>query len=143
MSPAAESAEVAELDDALLALIARGESADRDSAQFEALARRVFAHQYELNAPYRRLCDADGVTPANLPSLEHIPACPTEAFKEFALTTFPPAEAMAEYHSSGTTAERASLRRTRSTVPPIAAGSERRPTLRWPECGCCEASARW
>lgn len=92
------------LDADLLAFIGRGEAAGRDDAAFDALARRVFAHQYELNAPYRRLCDAEGVTPDNLQRLIDIPACPTDAFKEFELTTFPVAKAAAEYHSSGTTA---------------------------------------
>lgn len=99
---------VADLDDDLLAYIGRGEAAGRDDALFDTLARRVFAHQYELNAPYRRLCAAEGVTPDNVPSLIEIPACPTDAFKEFKLATFPVGEAAAEFHSSGTTAEQSS-----------------------------------
>ncbi|MHC5019413.1 MAG: long-chain fatty acid--CoA ligase, partial [Planctomycetota bacterium] len=94
--------DVAALDADLVALIERGEAAGPDAATFDALAWRVFAHQYEGNAPYRRLCDAEGVTPDNLQALIEIPACPTDAFKEFELTTFPVSEAAAEYRSSGT-----------------------------------------
>ncbi|MHC5020988.1 MAG: hypothetical protein ACYTGX_12935, partial [Planctomycetota bacterium] len=44
----------------------------------------------------------------NLQALIEIPACPTDAFKEFELTTFPVSEAAAEYRSSGTTTEQTS-----------------------------------
>lgn len=93
------------LDARILALIARGEGAPRDDAGFEALARDLFRHQYRRNAPYRRLCDADGVTPDALERIEAIPACPTDAFKRFELVTFPVSAAAVCYVSSGTTAE--------------------------------------
>lgn len=109
MSLAHESPEVAALDRDLRALIDAGDVAPREpESAFRDLAMRVFTHQYHANAPYRRLCVAEGVAPDTVRSLIEIPACPTEAFKEFALTTFPVGEAAAEFHSSGTTADQTS-----------------------------------
>ena len=91
-----------QLDERILELCRKGEGAPRDDAAFDSLARDLFAHQYAHNEPYRRLCDAEGVTPASLASLSQIPACPTDAFREFDLTTFPTAEAAVRFDSSGT-----------------------------------------
>jgi hypothetical protein len=104
-SPPTSAAEAAALDGRILALIGRGEGAPRDDAAFAALARDLFAHQYARNAPYRRLCEADGVAPDPALPLERIPACPTEAFKRHVLTTFPPDRAVVGFRSSGTTGQ--------------------------------------
>src|SRR5262245_49351375 len=55
------------------------------SIDFEAWALRVFAHQYERNAPYRAFCDRRGVTPTTLARWEDVPAVPTAAFRRLDL----------------------------------------------------------
>jgi hypothetical protein len=70
---------------------------------FDALALEVFAFQYERNPIYRAYCDRQ-------PPVKHwkdIPAVPTSAFKDFAITCFPVEEAVAVFHTSGTTRDKA------------------------------------
>jgi phenylacetate-coenzyme A ligase PaaK-like adenylate-forming protein len=75
--------------------------------EFDRLAREVFAFQYERCAPYRAYCDRVKLTPQTVTHWKQIPAVPTSAFKDFALTCFPVEEAVAEFHTSGTTREKA------------------------------------
>jgi acyl-coenzyme A synthetase/AMP-(fatty) acid ligase len=70
---------------------------------FEALALEVFAFQYGRNPVYRAYCDRQ----APVKHWKDIPAVPTSAFKDFAMTCFPVEEAVAEFHTSGTTREKA------------------------------------
>lgn len=82
--------------------------ASHDSTQFEPLALRVFAYQYENNKPYRAFCDGRGKTPATVTRWQDIPPAPAAAFKRFALTCADPALCTPEhggrtFHSSGTT----------------------------------------
>jgi hypothetical protein len=70
---------------------------------FEALALEVFAFQFANCATYRAYCEHVQRTPATVAHWTEIPAVPTSAFKDFALTTFPLEEAVAEFHTSGTT----------------------------------------
>jgi hypothetical protein len=91
----------------ILALIARGVATATTDEEFDRLAREVFAFQYERCAPYRAYCDRVKLTPQNVAHWKQIPAVPTSAFKNFALTCFPVEEAVAEFHTSGTTRERA------------------------------------
>jgi Acyl-protein synthetase, LuxE len=77
-------------------------SSFRNEGAFDVLARELFALQFAANGPYRKLCQARGVTPANLRHWTQIPAVPTAAFKEFELTCLAPAERTAVFHSSGT-----------------------------------------
>jgi len=80
-----------------------------DDGAFDALARRLFAHQYTHCAPYRRFCQGREVTPDFLArqghprSYELIPPVPTDVFKSVPLATFDPAEAELEFLTSGTT----------------------------------------
>jgi hypothetical protein len=70
---------------------------------FDALAMEVFEFQRQRNAVYRAFCDRQ-------PPVQHwedIPAVPTSAFKEFAIACFPIEEAVAVFHTSGTTREKA------------------------------------
>jgi len=90
----------------LRAFIERGPAAD--AAEFAVLARGLFALQFAHVAPYRRLCEARGVTPDSLADWRQIPAVPTTAFKEFELTSLASAERTAVFHSSGTTEHRPS-----------------------------------
>ncbi len=70
---------------------------------FDALAREVFAFQFERNPAYRAFCESKKIAPNRLTHWTQIPAVPTRAFKEMTLTCFPPHEAVAEFHTSGTT----------------------------------------
>ncbi|MCI0339802.1 MAG: hypothetical protein L0216_01415 [Planctomycetales bacterium] len=94
--------EAAALDAEILALVARGEEGPRDDARFDALARRVYVHQYARNMAYRPLARVRGGRPETVRTWRDLPACPTDAFKEADLATFPPAEAAAVFESSGT-----------------------------------------
>ena len=71
--------------------------------EFERLARALFARQYELSAPYRRLCLGHGVSPDTVRRWQDIPAVPAQAFKVFDLSCVPLAETAAVFYSSGTT----------------------------------------
>lgn len=95
--------DAATLDREILALISGGEGQRRDNAAFESLALRIFEHQFALNTPYRRLCEAWDVTPADIDSAWAVERCPTDAWKEHDIVTFPVAEAVAVFESSGTT----------------------------------------
>ncbi|MDZ7305049.1 MAG: hypothetical protein ONB44_23205 [candidate division KSB1 bacterium] len=77
-----------------------------DDAVFNELALELFRHQTEKNAVYRGICEQQGVTPARITSWRDIPAVTTSAFKAVALTCFPPQEAVAVFHTSGTTQKR-------------------------------------
>jgi len=72
-------------------------------ARFDALARELFAFQYARCAPFRRLCDARGCTPATVRSWREIPPVPTAAFKEMAVRSFPPERTAHVFRTSGTT----------------------------------------
>jgi len=69
---------------------------------FEPWALRVFAHQFEENAPYRQLCERRGVTPATVASWTDVPPVPTRAFRHAALVCGAPE---AEFRTSGTTSD--------------------------------------
>jgi hypothetical protein len=74
---------------------------------FAAMALEVFAYQFERNIPYRRYCEALGVTPENIGSWHDIPAVPTDVFKlpGIALRCFPESEITGHFLTSGTTRE--------------------------------------
>jgi hypothetical protein len=70
-----------------------------DFPDFDAWALRVFAYQFEHNAPYRTYCERRGVTPATVASWTDVPAVPTAAFRHADLASAPP-EAI--FRTSGT-----------------------------------------
>ncbi len=72
-------------------------------AEFERLAFALFARQYALCAPYRRLCLGQGASPESVTRWQDIPAVPAAAFKFFDLSCVPTDETAAVFHSSGTT----------------------------------------
>ncbi len=78
---------------------------DWPKERFSELALALFAHQYRHNEPYRSLCDRRGVTPDTSPTVETIPAVPTDAFKEVSLLcgNDPPAHT---FRTSGSTGDR-------------------------------------
>jgi hypothetical protein len=84
-------------------IFAAGMDAPLDDAAFDVLARRVFAYQCQRNRLYRAYCEARGRTSERVSHWTEIPAVPTAAFKEVPLTTFPPEDAVAVFHTSGTT----------------------------------------
>jgi Acyl-protein synthetase, LuxE len=91
--------EAAQLEAEILAAIER-----RSVPDFNDLALRIFAHQLRYNVPYAKYCASLGVTAESLPaSWEAIPAVPTGAYKEAALSTFDPARAALVFETSGTT----------------------------------------
>lgn len=75
----------------------------RDEGDFDALALRVFAYQFERNAPYRRLCVGRRATPETVTHWKQIPAAPTLAFKFVDLACEPIEKAERVFFSSGTT----------------------------------------
>jgi hypothetical protein len=81
---------------------------ERGVGEFEPLALRLFAYQFERSLPYRRLCEAQGLTPGSVTAWQEIPPVPAAAFKRFALTCAPEETCPVVFHSSGTTGEHTS-----------------------------------
>src|SRR5258706_11702578 len=94
-----------DLQQRVLELISRGVAQATTEAEFDRLAREVFVFQYERCAVYRAYCDRRKQAPQSVAHWKEIPATPTSAFKDFALTCFPVEQAVAEFHTSGTTRE--------------------------------------
>ena len=76
---------------------------DADEAAFNALALRLFAHQVEHNAPYRRFCQDRGRLPRSVRSWRDIPAVPIQAFKDLTLSCVPTDQCERVFMTSGTT----------------------------------------
>jgi hypothetical protein len=74
----------------------------RDDARFGDLALELFAFQFAHCAPYRRFCQGRGVTPERIADWRSVPAVPTGAFKELALTCFPAERTLHVFRTSGT-----------------------------------------
>lgn len=72
-------------------------------AQFDALALRLFAHQFTHNAPLRSFCQRRGATLRNVKSWRDIPAVPIDAFKALELRSEPPSPDERVFMTSGTT----------------------------------------
>lgn len=85
----------------LIELFRRGVGEPLPDSDFDALARRVFEHQFTSVSLYRHFAEARGITPATLDHWTGIPAVPTSAFKRFA---FHPDDRGAEriFRTSGT-----------------------------------------
>lgn len=88
---------------ALHAVMQRGAQSPLSDPDFDSLALRVFAHQYQNNTAYRKFCDRRARTPANVTAWTDIPAVPTGAFKEVALVAGDPTDAPLVFRTSGTT----------------------------------------
>ncbi|MFP6638628.1 MAG: hypothetical protein VCC04_00180 [Myxococcota bacterium] len=96
-----EHSERAALDADVLAWI--GESPWRnDEERFDALARRLFAQQFQHCPPYARFARGRNITPETVGSWREIPAVPTGAFKEMVLRSFPESETKKIFRTSGT-----------------------------------------
>ena len=73
-----------------------------DAKRFDALALKLFAHQYAYLEPYRNLCKARGVSAASIAGFRDIPAVPTSAFKQVKLLCGPATEPAHVFTTSGT-----------------------------------------
>ena len=91
----------------LRALISNRQSAT-GNRQFNELALELFALQFRNNPAYQTICAAKKLTPQIVEHWMQIPAVPTSAFKELELTSIPPDERTAVFHSSGTTEQKPS-----------------------------------
>ncbi|HEX6135626.1 MAG TPA: hypothetical protein VFZ24_16760 [Longimicrobiales bacterium] len=74
-----------------------------NDAEFNAIALRLFARQYERNAPYAAFCARRGRAPEAVSHWTRIPPVPTAAFREVALVAGNPDDAHAVFRTSGTT----------------------------------------
>jgi hypothetical protein len=73
---------------------------------FDTLALELFALQFDNNAAYNQICSTRKLTPQVCEHWAQIPAVPTAAFKELELTSLPPGDRTAVFHSSGTTGQK-------------------------------------
>ena len=87
----------------LLALFAAGAEPPLPDDAFNALALRVFEHQFQLNRPYAAYCRRRGATPATVDDWRRIPPVPTAAYRELALVAGEAADARVVFRTSGTT----------------------------------------
>jgi Acyl-protein synthetase, LuxE len=74
-----------------------------EDAQFDALARSIFAWQFERVPAYAAWCRRRERTPATVSHWTDIPAVPTAAFREATLVAGDPERAEAVFRTSGTT----------------------------------------
>jgi hypothetical protein len=70
---------------------------------FNALALRLFAHQYQHNPALQKFCQQRGRTPRTVRRWQDIPAVPINAFKDLTLSCVPPARCERVFMTSGTT----------------------------------------
>jgi hypothetical protein len=105
------------LRDDLVAVMGEGCARDWSDARFEALALRVFRHQFEANSVLRRFCEGRGAMPDTVASWTDVPPVPVAAFKALDLACGPPEEAEAVFRTSGTT--RGGTRRGTHYVPDV------------------------
>lgn len=85
-----------------------GGEAFSEESVFASAARDLFAIQFDRNPVLRSWCLARGVEPELHLSWRNIPTIPTDAFKEEDVSCIPIIERTAQFHSSGTTAQRPS-----------------------------------
>ncbi|CAN1562441.1 AFD_class_I domain containing protein [Burkholderiaceae bacterium] len=84
----------------LLAFIARPTASDEE---FNTLALKLFAHQFEHNRPFQKFCQGRGKTPRVVKSWKDIPAVPINGFKDLTLSCVPPETCARTFMTSGTT----------------------------------------
>jgi hypothetical protein len=75
---------------------------------FNSLALELFALQFTHNPAYRKICEAQRLTPDKVEHWTQVPSVPTGAFKESELSSIPPQHRTAVFHSSGTTEQKPS-----------------------------------
>lgn len=77
--------------------------AQGDDDTFNALALRLFAHQFQHNAAFRRFCQQQGKTVRTVRQWRDIPAVPIDGFKDLTLSCVPPERCERVFMTSGTT----------------------------------------
>jgi hypothetical protein len=97
---AALPAAMQQVVDRLLAFLAQDGCTD---AEFDALARDLFAFQFEQDAPYRRFCQRRGLVPRRVTGWRDIPPVPISAFKDATLSCIAPEDCERVFMTSGTT----------------------------------------
>ncbi len=85
----------------LESLFDQGVQARLSEEAFSAMALRIFAHQFDACAIYRRFCESRGALPGTVDRWGDVPAVPTRGFKHVTLLSGPDAEAV--FRTSGTT----------------------------------------
>ncbi len=78
-----------------------------EEERFNHLALQLFRYQLQNNPVYRKFCEQASPPVTNPRKWHEIPAVTTSAFKYVPLACFPPEQAVAVFHTSGTTAQRA------------------------------------
>lgn len=76
---------------------------DGDEMAFNALALRLFQHQFSHNLPFQRVCRQRGRTPRSVRDWREIPAVPINAFKDLTLSAHPSDACERVFMTSGTT----------------------------------------
>ena len=92
---------VTRLRDDLIGVMGAGVATPLPDADFDDLARRVSAHQFERNPAFARFCAARGVQPGSWSSWRDLPPVPARAFRERDLVSRGPAQTV--FRTSGTT----------------------------------------
>jgi hypothetical protein len=85
-----------------------GSAVPPSGKEWEALALRLFGFQCRNVPVYGVWCRSLGISEASVTDWKSIPALPTHAFKDFDVSSLDPADRVAVFHSSGTTATRPS-----------------------------------
>jgi hypothetical protein len=106
---------VSNLEEEILAVLARGVDAALPEVELNDLALRVFEYQFSWNPPYAAFCRARRRSPETVSHWREIPAIPTDAFKYADLTTVSPDDVRVVYLTSGTT--RTETRRGKHLLP--------------------------
>lgn len=76
---------------------------DHSDTAFNAMALRIFKHQFQHNLAYQRYCQHLGKTPRFITHWRDIPAVPINAFKDATLSCYPPELCQHVFMTSGTT----------------------------------------
>jgi hypothetical protein len=84
----------------VLAFIAQSDAGDD---AFNALALRLFAHQFQHNTAFQKFCQQRGRTPRTVKHWRDIPAVPINGFKDLTLSCTPPEACERVFMTSGTT----------------------------------------
>ncbi len=84
----------------LPAFIARDDAGEAD---FNALALRLFAHQFQHNLAFQKFCQQRGRTPRTVKRWQDIPAVPINGFKDLTLSCVPTEHCARVFQTSGTT----------------------------------------
>ena len=106
MNPITYAALEARLLDLIADPAALAGGISEEKFNFNSVALDVHRYQREYNTPYRQFCEFQHTPPpGELTDWRKIPAVPTGAFRHAALRTFPEAETLATFRTSGTTGE--------------------------------------